>query len=412
MINDYIIESLKNIIRNKKNILLISISSLLLILLFLDIIFIKNFYSYINYTTNTNIAFRTFTADKVGTNITDSSNELKKLDNVAEVYKAAYGFTYVRTNLKFNGLDGRLELDYGTENITPPSIMGKSIKDLKSGEMICPIAFYPDSHSSGVKIDGNKIVPPEKTLNYEFNVYYQIYKYENDELIVAEDNATKKFKIVGLYDNKLVMNNNNQCYITPKDMIEFSNSLNPQINDDETDGVILNIVVDKAKNLNKVKNEVKSLGYYVSDDTNMAFDEKQINTLALLAFSFFIIIIGTILFMYVSYLHKKAKSESKLLGILRSCGYTIDDILKKEVVEIVIILFFSFLISSTIFSVIFSLLIKDNFDYTIYSGFYVKNSILLLFTSFVILLFTLALIELRIVRKNIDKSISNLLMED
>ena len=196
MINDYIIESLKNIIRNKKNILLISISSLLLILLFLDIIFIKNFYSYINYTTNTNIAFRTFTADKVGTNITDSSNELKKLDNVAEVYKAAYGFTYVRTNLKFNGLDGRLELDYGTENITPPSIMGKSIKDLKSGEMICPIAFYPDSHSSGVKIDGNKIVPPEKTLNYEFNVYYQIYKYENDELIVAEDNATKKFKIV------------------------------------------------------------------------------------------------------------------------------------------------------------------------------------------------------------------------
>ena len=217
---------------------------------------------------------------------------------------------------------------------------------------------------------------------------------------------------MGLYDNKLVMNNNNQCYITPKDMIEFSNSLNPQINDDETDGVILNIVVDKAKNLNKVKNEVKSLGYYVSDDTNMAFDEKQINTLALLAFSFFIIIIGTILFMYVSYLHKKAKSESKLLGILRSCGYTIDDILKKEVVEIVIILFFSFLISSTIFSVIFSLLIKDNFDYTIYSGFYVKNSILLLFTSFVILLFTLALIELRIVRKNIDKSISNLLMED
>lgn len=412
MINDYIIEAYKNIIRNKKNIILISIFSLLLILLFLDIIFIKNFYSYVNYTVNNNIAFRTFTADKDGTNFTDGSNELKQLDNVAEVYIAAYDFFSVRTDLKFNGLDGILELDYGTENITPPSIMGKSIKDLKSGEMICPLDFYPDSLTNGLKIDGNKIVPPEKTLNYEFNVYYTIYKYENNELIVVDDNATKKFKIVGLYDNKLVMNENYQCYITPQDMKEFHKSLNPHINYDKDDSIFVNIVVDNAKNLNKVKNEVKSLGYFVSDDTTMTFDEKQINTLTLLAFSFFIIIIGAILFIYVSYLNKKAKSELNLWGILRSCGYTIDDILKKEVVEMALILFVSFLISSIIFSAAFSLFIKDYFEYTIYSGFYVKNSILLLFMSFIMLLFILVFIELRIVRKNIDKSISNLLMED
>ncbi len=414
MINDYIVRTLKNIIRNKKNILLILIFSLLLILLFLDLTFIKNAYSYIDYSTNTNIAFRTFTASKDNTTIAEVTKKIKELDNVAEVYDSFYRTSIqVESDLKFNELNGNLQLIYGTENITPPSIKGKSIKDLKSGEMICPIDFYPNSLSDGFNIDDSKIVAPEESLNNEFNVYYSIFKYEEGSLDIIEESATKRFKIVGLYDSKLVMNENNTCYITAQDIKEMG--VNQSLNNSDTDDsnyVSIDIVVDKVKNLNKVRNKVASLGYYVSKEANAYFDTKEINSIFLLAYSFFLIIIGVIFFMYVSYLHKKAKSESNLWGILRACGYTMNDILKKEIVEIVIILFVSFIISSIIFSTIFSLVIKDYFKYTTYSGFYVKNSILFLFLSFIILLFILIFIEKFIVRKTIDKPISNLLMED
>ena len=59
MISDYISSSLKNIRRNKKNVVLIVIFALLFLLLFLDVIFIKNFNGYFDYAVNNNVGFRT-----------------------------------------------------------------------------------------------------------------------------------------------------------------------------------------------------------------------------------------------------------------------------------------------------------------------------------------------------------------
>lgn len=412
MVSDYLYGATKNIIRNKKNLIIISIFSLLFFLLFIDIIFIKNFYSYINYTINTNIAFRTFSADKDGTNFAKGSIELKKINHIADVYIAAYESFAVQTDFKSNGLDGFLEFGYGTENITPKSIIGKSIKDLKPGETICPIEFYPDSLTSDYKIDENKILFPEQTLNYEFDSYYIVNKFENGEIVKEKDMAVKKFKIVGLYDNKLVMNENNKCYITPQDMKVFHDNLNPHINYDKDDYIFVHVVVDKAKNLNKVKKEVKYLGYFVSEDTTMTFDEKTLNIMSLLAITFFFIIFGAIIFLFISYLNKKVKAEAKLLGILRSCGYTKKEILKKEIIEDMLIVFVCFIISCIIFSLIFSIVVKDYFEYTKYSGFYVTNSITLLTISFIIVTIILALIDYFIIKKNISISISNLLKEE
>jgi len=410
MISDYIKDSLKNIKRDKSNIILIIVFTLLFILLFTDTIFIKNFFGYINYAVNTNINFRTFTADKHDTNFTESAEELKKLKHVTEVYIAAYGNFSIESDLTLNDLDGFLELEYGTENTAPDSVMGKNIEDLNSGEMICPLEFYPDSLTSETKINKDYIWPADKTLNYEFMMYFPMNKVVDNDIV--EGTGERKFKIVGLYNNRLVMNENNVCYITPQDMEYFHTNLNPHINYNEDDYAMVHVVADKASNLSKVKKEVENLGYYVSEDNSMTFDEKIVGTITLLGISFFIIIIGTILFLFNSFLKKNIKRRIRQLGILRSCGYTKKEILKKEIVRNALILFICFIISSIIFSILFSKIIVNFFEYTTYVGFYVKNSYVLLLLIFIIVLVILLNIDIRMIRKNIDKPIYELLKEE
>lgn len=409
MISDYIKDGLKNIIRDKRNVILMVIFTLLFILLFADTIFINNFFGYLNYAVNTNINFRTFSADKHGTNFTESSKELKNIENVAEVYIASYGNFSVYSNLTSNGLDGALELYYGTINTTPDSILGKNIEDLESGEMICPMEFYPDSLTSEVKINKDYIWSTDKTLNYEFMVYYPMNKIVDDEIV--EGDGERKFKIVGLYNNRLVMNENNVCYITPQDMEYFYSNLNPQIDYDKDDYALVNVVVDKAKNLNKVKKEVSNLGYYVSEDNSMTFDDKTVGAISLLGLSFFIIIIGTIIFLFSSYLKKNMRNNIRQLGILRSCGYTKRDILKQEIIKNILILGICLIISLIIISIIFSKIV-NLFDYTTYVGFYVSNNYLLLFLTFIIILIILLRIDIKNVKKNMNKSIDELLKEE
>lgn len=410
MISDYIKNGLRNIIRDKKNIILMIVFALLFLLLFTDTIFLKNFIGYINYAVNTNINFRTFSADKNGTNYTESSEELKKLDHVSEVYIAAYGNFSVYTNLTSNGLDGALELEYGTENTTPDSILGKNIEDLESGEMICPMEFYPDSLTSGLKINKNYIWTSDKTLNFEFIVYHPLNKVVDGELV--EGDGERKFKIVGLYDNKLVMNENNVCYITPQDMEYFHSNLNPHIDYDKDDYALVHVVVDKAKNLNKVKKEVESLGYFVSEDTSMTFDEKTVGTITILGISFFVIIIGTIMFLFITYLKKNIKSNIKQLGILRSCGYTEKDILKQELIKNSLILIICSTVSLVAFSLLFSKVIIGLFDYTTYVGFYVNNNLFLLVFVFIMVLIILLNINKIIIKRSINKPINEILKEE
>lgn len=414
MIGGFIKNALRNIKRNKKNKILILVFILLFLLLFTDIIIIKNFYEYYDYAINKNIGFRTLNVYNPSLSQTKAIKELKEIKHVSEVYGSMYGQTAVNSNLNDNGLDGRIGLQYGTINTAPSSIIGKNIKDIKTGEIICPYEFYPDGNYNNIfEIDENKFLKESDTLNREIVINYFSYSTEiiDGKPVEQKKEFTKTMKIVGLYDETIFRNGINVCYATPEDIIEIQNSYNQFLENEEY--ASLNVIVDEEKNLQNVRKSIQDLGGYIVEKETIAhIDKVFVGTLFSLTIVFAIIIIISILFILKNYINKKIKSESNYLGILRSCGYTKNQVITQEIIENSSILLFSFIISTILFILIFTILENKILKYFKYIGFTISNNILLIFIIFILILIISELLNYSLIKKKINNTITNLLKEE
>ncbi len=411
MLIDYIESSLKNIFRNKKNKFLIIIFTLLSLLLIIDIMFFYNINSYLNNSINKNMGFRTINVYKDEINYEDGVEELKKIEYIKEVFPTSYYKYGADTDIKINNLNGDIVFVYGTTNTAPKSVFGKQIEDLKPGETICPYLFYPDTGAYDLKIDKNKIIKKEQSLNYEFNAYYLEVKLINEEPVVSDELGSKKFKIVGLYDNQLIMNRNNECYVTPEDIRFFENNLNPHINP-EKDNFFVSIVVDKVTNLEKTKKIVKKLGYFANEGTVMYIDSNSITTITILFITFFVIILGVSFLILMSYIKKKLKNESKFIGIQRACGYNQQSTIIIQITEILISVIISIIISFVLYIVLYYSFAKKIFESTTYIGFEISNNILILTSLFIIVIILVVFISYILLAKELKKPIAYLLKEE
>ncbi len=405
MIKDLVSNSFKLFKRNKKNKILITIFSLLFFLLFVDIIIMKNFMSYYNYAINNNIGFRTLSVDYLTGNKDDAIKELEQIEHVSEVYPNLYDGVSIDSDLTLNGLDGSIYLSYGSKNTAPQSIKGKNIDELSPGELICPHEFYPDSNISDIlHIDESKFLYEKDILNREITGTY--YVPVTDGLEIKEEEYTKKFKIVGLYDGNVFRTGINNCFATMQDIMEIQKSYNSY------EYVTLNVIVDKNKNIDTVSQDIKKLGNYEVGDNTVAYIDKMfVGNLFFITIFFVVIIVYSILLILKNYISKKIKNDSKILGILRSCGYTKKQIIIQEIFENIFVLGISFLISSTLFSVLFLILEKNLFYYFKYINFFVSNNVLLLISIFIVVLFIAELINYYLLNKKLSNQICDILRE-
>lgn len=414
MIWDYLKNALRNIKRNKKNKILIIIFCLLFFLLFIDVIIIKNFYEYYDYSINKNIGFRTLYVYNPNKTQEEAINEINKLEHVSEVYISNYGETAV--NFKFNDTDsdGWIGLKYGSINTAPSSISGKNISDLQSGEIICPYEFYPDSnYSSILDIDESKFLSEKDTLNRTITISYKSINSEiiNNQVVETSIVHNKEIKIVGLYDENVFRNGINVCYATLEDIKEIENAYNPFLA--TQDFASLNVIVDDKTNVKEVRKNIQNLGEYIIEKETIAHIDKTFTSILFsLTIIFAIIVIGSILFILKNYINKKVKSESKYLGILRSCGYTKKQVIIQEIVENNLILLISFIVSATIFTIIFAILEDKIFKYFKYIGFTISNNIILIFIIFIIVFVISEILNYYLVNKKINNSISDILKEE
>ena len=414
MIWDILKTSLQNINRNSKNKILILIFVFLFFVLFIDIIIIKNFYEYYDYSINKNIGFRTLYVYNPTISREDAIKEIKKIKHVSEVYGSSYGSTAVSSNLNDNGLNGWIGLQYGTINTAPPSISGKNINELKSGELICPYEFYPDSNnSSPLDIDESKFLSEKDILNREIVISYSRTYTEviDNKLTEKQQDYTQKMKIVGLYDETIFRNGINVCYATPEDIKNIQDSYNPFL--EKTEYASLNVVVDEETNLKEVRQNIQNLGSYLVEKETIAHIDKTFTSILFsLTIIFAIIIITSILLILKNYLNKKIKDESSYLGILRACGYTKNNVIIQEIIENTLIMLLSFIISATLFTIIFTILENKIFKYFKYIGFTINNNIILIFITFIIVLIISELLNYSLVKKKINNSITDLLKEE
>lgn len=412
MITDYLKNAFLNIKRNKKNKTLIIIFTLLLFLLFIDTIIIKNFFEYYNYSNNNDINFRTIQVYNPNKSSEEAITELKEIDHISEVIDANYQSTAVQSDLTDNGLDGWIGLLFGTENTAPTSIVGKNIADLNDGELICPYSFYPDS-TDALGVDESKFLDPEDVLDREITLTFNDNKTEivNNEAVETTNTVTKKMKIVGLYDESIFQNGINVCYAKLEDIKEIQDAYSSFYEDNSYSNLL--IVIDKKDNISTVANSIQNLneGYFIGEHTVSYIEPTSASILISITATIAIVLIITIISIFKNYLIKKIKNESYYIGILRSCGYTKNQVLNQEICENTLILFISFIISATIFSVIFLILENKIFKYFKYFGFNFTNNIFLLFFSFLIILLISNYVNYRILKKSINKPISEIIKE-
>ena len=346
--------SLLRIKRHKENIYFILIIAIFTIILLTALNVYHNINSFIDKSINSNIGFRTisvspkFDYDDLG------QDELSKINHVIEVYSSFYDSAVIESDLTINGLDGKVELLYGTNNTIPDIVYGTTIT--KKGETVCPINFYPDSSVYSSKINESKILPNEKYLNKTFNIKYYSYEFISNRL-VEKDEFIKSLKIVGFYDNKKNLNFNNQCYVLPEDMKDVRNAT--IIDDSNSSTPYFSVVVDDATSVKYVENELQKLKY-TNFETKNLIDSELINIISLSCLITLILVVLIVIFISGFYTKKRMINEMKFIGVLKVCGYDSKLIHQLYFYQTLIINSISSLLGFVIFTFGFSI-IKNKF---------------------------------------------------
>lgn len=346
--------SLLRIKRHKENIYFILIMAIFTIILLTALNVYYNINSFIDKSINSNIGFRTISVSPKFDYNDLGQDELSKINHVIEVYSSFYDSAVIESDLTINGLDGKVELLYGTNNTIPDIVYGTTIT--KKGETVCPINFYPDSSVYSSKINESKILPNEKYLNKTFNVKYYSYEFIGNRL-VEKDEFIKSLKIVGFYDNKKNLNFNNQCYVLPEDMKDVRNAT--IIDDSNSSTPYFSVVVDDVTNVKYVENELQKLKYTNFETKNM-IDSELINIISLSCLITLILVVLIVIFISGFYTKKRMINEMKFIGVLKVCGYDSKLIHRLYFYQTLIINSISSLLGFIIFTFGFSI-IKNKF---------------------------------------------------
>lgn len=346
--------SLLRIKRHKENIYFILIMAIFTIILLTALNVYYNINSFIDKSINSNIGFRTISVSPKFDYNDLGQDELSKINHVIEVYSSFYDSAVIESDLTINGLDGKVELLYGTNNTIPDIVYGTTIT--KKGETVCPINFYPDSSVYSSKINESKILPNEKYLNKTFNVKYYSYEFIGNRL-VEKDEFIKSLKIVGFYDNKKNLNFNNQCYVLLEDMKDVRNAT--IIDDSNSSTPYFSVVVDDVTNVKYVENELQKLKYTNFETKNM-IDSELINIISLSCLITLILVVLIVIFISGFYTKKRMINEMKFIGVLKVCGYDSKLIHRLYFYQTLIINSISSLLGFVIFTFGFSI-IKNKF---------------------------------------------------
>lgn len=404
-----------NVIRDNKKRFLILIFSLCTILSLLILSFRSNFFSYINNSITKNIGFRTLVVSPEFTMKNYGLDKLKTIDHVVDVYDSQSGQISLESSFKNKNFDGYLTLLYGGKYSLPQNIVGSSFTEKDKGVAICPINFYPSNSVYEFKIDKNKIINGHELLNSEFEVTYYSHEYKEQKL-VKSGTFTKKFKIIGLYNNNEVMTLNNECFISPADLNEMIDKIKVKTTTDISEGEYMEafgfmVIVDKLENIKSVSEDLKQAGF-TSVDIQNHIDSRLLNIIEISSNITVALVLFTVLMMSGSYIKKKIQNESKVIGILRAEGY------KKKVVNHIYLLelFFtnliSYLIGLTIFMIIYIIAKNTMLKFLYYLGIVIKINLFDLLISFLLIVVVSMFVSIYHIIKTTNFKITELIRSE
>lgn len=360
--------ALLSLSRDKKKFFYIFITFICVILCLAILTFSHNLELLLNVTISKNLGYRTITtmprvvdtnADIYEYDIDNDIKELLDINYVVDAFSNQYrGIVLYDSSFKNNNLDGTITLNRGTANTLPIITMGRKFKEGETGVAICPEKFYPNMNP--LSINKKNIINGKDILNQTFSVSYYNYITEDGITPIKNETFSKKFKIVGLYDTTQVMLDSGTCFISKEDLIDIVDK-ETEVYNAGVNG--LNIVVDDIKNVEYVRNKMKEMNFqFIEMDSNVDFGFVTILRLSLAII--LCIVLFTIFIITSSYTKKKLNSEEKMIGVLRTCGYTKNMVKLKYAIELLILNSIIFIIGTITFLILYYICI-DNISFLV-----------------------------------------------
>jgi len=413
-IKDYFNIAAKNIVRGDKNKFYIIIIVILAVLTLGIQIFRINFNNFLEASYTKNIGFRSLVL-KPKPELKDlGKSELLGIDHVDDVYSSAYGFKGGYTDFKNDNLNGYVELLYGSIKTLPAIIKGRTFKEKERNVAICPINFYPDDSVYSLNIKDKYIIDGNKLLSKSFTIKYLNYVSKNDESSEnsEQEELTKSFEIVGLYNNEQTINFNNQCFIPAIDIIEMIDGKSKQTVKENNDSYwSFTVIVDNLNNIDKVIRKAKNLGYERIRVQNQ-IDVKLVNTVEIACTLVLVVVLFAVILLTSSYIKKKILNETKIIGILRACGYRSTNTTIMYLCETFFIHLFSFIIGFILFLIIYIIAKIKFFDKFAYIGIDISINWVAVLISIIIIILIPSIITIYYISQRNRLNIVKLIGDD
>lgn len=356
---EYIITKNK---RNKRNIFLIILFLICFILVNFTIIYYQNHVYKINKSINDSIDGRTFLVSPKSNIIQNMTEEefynykydydkINSIEHVVASFPAHVQSGY-DSSLKDDYYDGTLYLKYGSKEILKMDVIGHKMKDDDRNVMICPIKFYPSNYS--FENAGNlKFIDGKSLIGKKIDVMYDLYEKNEKGKNVIVGQKKIPFEIIGVYDNELVYERYNTCFVGGKQLYEMYDDYLGRLNSYQLYSI--DVITDSAKNTSYVKGELNKLGY--STLNKVVIDYGELLHIEMICIG--IIIITSILTLGISalYIKKYVIYSSYDIALLYALGYSKKKIEKIYFYNVLYVIGIGFIISNFI-SIIVSLFIN------------------------------------------------------
>lgn len=342
---------LSNIIKNlKRNILLITASSIGVIGILISLYIGSGVKKYISNELKNNVNPLLFTVSEKGKNeLYDvkyySKSEIDKIRKIDHVTNIKKDISYTSAYIVYNGKKYDLVSLSSNSNIKDKNIKLGNVP--KVNEIV--ISEY---------LSDNILNKRQNDL-----VGKNIKLYLLDSSKTSPALLTKNLEISGIYKNGKVnlINNSNYAYVTYNTLEEIYSELDEELKPTE-----IKIEIDKKENIEYVKKRMKKMGFELSnmeEYTNAIFNYLDIATYVLSSFSFLSLIVSCIMMIIVFSIN--VLERTKEIGILRALGFRKKDIKQIFKTEAILIGFFTGIFSCIISKILSSLInsvTKSKFD--------------------------------------------------
>lgn len=351
MKNSLFERSLKNIFRNKINIIsiiLLAISSAIIIYGFS---YVTSIFSLWGDWTRKAIDFRTliiyYDYEKMSED--EALEKLRKYKHIEDVTTSAGYLVGGNTIKEFinDKFDGSLTIRGVTKN-SLRIIKGSDFSD-EENELICAMQFNPTSNSHKVDYDINEMIDLTGYIGKTL------------EINVAGSENVEKFKLIGVYDTNYDYSAGDVCYATFNTVRKLNEKYQPHVfgigeNAEDDTYYPVYVIIDDADNLDEVATKLEKDGFYseVVTRINTKVGDRIIRIVLILTWVTCILSLAIILITSL----RRINEQKKEFAICKAIGYMKKDINRNLYLESIIISCISFIVS-IIFAIIALIILKN-----------------------------------------------------